>query len=127
MKTATCLALLFFTSAISLHAADGLFDKSNISALWIVAPWDAKKRGPEERMQMLLELGLTKFVYNGGPEVDAEIEAAQKHGIEITAWWYPQRNAKIVDATKHHGIHPQFWVCGSRAITATNDAERMVG
>ncbi len=38
-----------------------LFDRKNISALWIAAPWDAKKRGPEERMQMLKELGLSKF------------------------------------------------------------------
>ncbi len=76
-------------------------------------------------MQMLKELGLSKFAYNGGSAVDAEIEAAKKHGIEIAAWWYPARDPKIVESTKRHGIHPQFWVCGSRTITATNDAERI--
>jgi hypothetical protein len=102
-----------------------LFDRKNISALWIAAPWDAKKRGPEERMQMLQELGLSKFAYNGDGAVDAEIEAAKKHGVEIAAFWYPARNPQIVDAIKRYGIHPQFWVCGSRAIPVTNDAERI--
>jgi sugar phosphate isomerase/epimerase len=127
--TSLCLLTIAIlaTASAKLIAADApsIFDRKNIAALWIVDPWDAKKRGPEERMHMLRELGLTKFVYNGGPAVDAEIEAAQKNGIEITAWWYPSRNAKIVDATKRHGIHPQFWVCGSRAITVTDDAERI--
>ena len=76
-------------------------------------------------MKMLKELGLSRFAYNGSGAVDAEIEAAKKHGIEIAAWWYPARDPKIVESTKRHGIHPQFWVCGSRAITATNDAERI--
>lgn len=118
---------LFASASAKLTAADtpSIFDRQNISALWIAPPWDAKKRGPEERMQMLKELGLSKFAYNGGSVVDAEIEAAKKHGIEIAAWWYPARDPKIVESTKRHGIHPQFWVCGSRAITATNDAERI--
>lgn len=87
LHSLTALGLLTVTLVAStsarLTAADtpSSFDRKNISALWIVDLWDAKKRGPEERMQMLRELGLTKFVYNGGPAVDAEIEAAQKHGI----------------------------------------------
>jgi sugar phosphate isomerase/epimerase len=118
---------LLVTASLKLSADDtrSLFDHKNISALWIAAPWDAKKRGPEERMQMLRELGLSKFAYNGDGVVDAEIEAAKKHGIEIAAFWYPARNPQIVDAIKRYGIHPQFWVCGSRAITVTNDAERI--
>ena len=126
--TVTLLTIAILAPAlVSLTAADAPsnFDRKNISALWIADPWDAKKRGPEERMQMLQEHGLSKFAYNGSGAVDAEIEAAKKHGIEIAAWWYPARNTQIVDATKRHGIHPQFWVCGSRAITTTNEAERI--
>jgi hypothetical protein len=115
------------TAPARITAADApsIFDRKNISALWIAAPWDAKKRGPEERMKMLRELGLSRLAYNGSGAVDAEIEAAKKHGIEIAAWWYPARNPQIVDATKRHGIHPQFWVAGSRAITVTNEADRI--
>ena len=116
--TSLCLLTIAILATVSakLIAADApsIFDRKNIAALWIVDPWDAKKRGPEERMQMLKELGLSKFAYNGGSAVDFEIEAAtaKKHGIEIAAWWYPARNPQIVESTKRHGIHPQFWVCG---------------
>jgi sugar phosphate isomerase/epimerase len=118
------------TSSAKLTAADApsLFDRKNIAALWIV-PYDAKKRGPEERALMLKELGVTKLAYDWRaehvPTFNAEVEAMQKHGIEITAWWYPARNPQILDAIKSHGIHPQLWVCGSRTITTTNDAERI--
>jgi hypothetical protein len=124
------IAALLFLSPADLRAADvpSLFDRKNVAALWIV-PYDAKKRGPEERAQMLQELGLTKLAYDWRaehvPTFNAEIEAMQKHGIEISAWWYPGRKTEILDAIKRHGIHPQLWVCGTRAITATNDAERI--
>ena len=130
--TSVCLCALaiFASPSAKLTAADApsIFDRKNIAALWIV-PYDAKKRGPEERALMLKELGLTKLAYDWRAEhvntFDAEIEAMQKHGIEISAWWYPSQNQKILDAIKSHGIHPQLWVCGSRAITVTNDAERI--
>jgi len=136
MKSHPIASFTLFTFAIiatastKLTAADALsiFDRKNIAALWIV-PYDAKKRGPEERAQMLRELGLTKLAYDWRaehvPTFDAEIEAMQKHGIEITAWWYPARNPQILNAIKRHGIHPQLWVCGSRGITVTNNAERI--
>ena len=119
MKSHPIASFTLFTFAIiatastKLTAADALtiFDRKNIAALWIV-PYDAKKRGPEERAQMLRELGLTKLAYDWRaehvPTFDAEIEAMQKHGIEITAWWYPARNPQILDAIKRHGIHPQL-------------------
>lgn len=136
MKPHPLISLCLFTFGIlaatpaRLTAADApsIFHSKNIAALWIV-PYDAKKRGPEERAQMLQELGLTKLAYDWRaehvPTFDAEIEAMQRHGIEITAWWYPGRKQEILDAIKGHGIHPQLWVCGSRAITVTDDAERI--
>ena len=54
--TVTLLTIAILAPApVSLTAADAPsnFDRKNISALWIADPWDAKKRGPEERMQML--------------------------------------------------------------------------
>ncbi|WP_397379457.1 sugar phosphate isomerase/epimerase family protein [Prosthecobacter sp.] len=133
-KSLTSLVLLTITilatASAKVTAADApsIFDRKNIAALWIV-PYDAKKRGPEERALMLKELGVTKLAYDWRaehvPTFNAEVEAMQKHGIEITAWWYPARNPQILDAIKSHGIHPQLWVCGSRTITTTNDAERI--
>ena len=128
MKHLLSIAILLSNLPVSGLAAGDIFDKANIAALWIV-PYDAKKRGPEERAQMLQELGVTKFAYDWRaehvPTFNAEIEAMQKHGIEITAWWYPSRKPEILDAIKSHGIHPQLWVCGSRSITTTNDSERI--
>jgi sugar phosphate isomerase/epimerase len=123
------ITILALASA-KLNAADppSLFARENIAALWIV-PYDAKKRGSEERALMLKELGLTKLAYDWRaehvPTFDAEIEAMQKHGIEISAWWYPGQNQKILEAIKSHGIHPQLWVCGSRSITEADDAKRL--
>jgi hypothetical protein len=128
MKHFLSVAILLSSLPVSGLAAGDIFDKANIAALWIV-PYDAKKRGPEERAQMLQELGVTKFAYDWRaehvPTFNAEIDAMQKHGIEITAWWYPSRKPEILDAIKSHGIHPQLWVCGSRSITTTNDSERI--
>jgi hypothetical protein len=93
--------------------------------LWIADSWDSKKRSSVERMQMLQELGLSKFAYNGSGPVDEEIEAAKKYGIEIAAFWYPERNLNIVESIKRHGIHPQFWVAGLKSIKVTNEVERI--
>ena len=109
----------------SLTPRRSIFDRKNISALWIADSWDAKKRSSVERMQMLQELGLSKFAYNGSGPVDEEIEAAKKYGIEIAAFWYPERNLQIVESIKRHGIHPQFWVAGLKSIKETNEVERI--
>jgi sugar phosphate isomerase/epimerase len=124
-----CLPLVSRAAdSVASATAPDLFRKENLAALWIV-PYDAKKRGPEDRAKMLRELSLTKLAYDWRnehiPTFDAEIEAMQKHGVEITAWWYPGRNPTILEAIKRHGIHPQLWVCGSRPIKGTTDEERI--
>ena len=108
-----------------------IFDKPNQIA-WCVVPFDAKKRGPEERAAMLQRLGFSKFAYDWRaehiPTFDAEIEALKKHGIELSAWWFPtdarDPNAqKILDVIARHQIHPQLWVMGSGAPTKTPEEQ----
>src|SRR5687767_426014 len=57
---------------------------------WCIVPFDAKKRTPEERAKMLLELGLKRYAYDFRnehiPLFDREIEVMKANGIEITAW-----------------------------------------
>ena len=52
---------------------------------WCVVPFDASKRGPEERAMMLSKLGFSYCAYDWRPgdeeSFEAEIEAYQKHGI----------------------------------------------
>lgn len=98
----------------------GLWDHPNLYA-WCAVPFDAKKRGPEERAEMLHRLGFTKFVYDWResdvPTFDAEIDALQKNGVALLGWWFPTSAADpharlILETFKRHHIHPQLWVMG---------------
>ncbi len=87
------IALLFSALLSAETAPDvSIYDPSNLAA-WCIVPFDAKKRGPEERAAMLEHLGFTKFVYDYRaehvPTFDAEMEALQKHHIELLGWWFP--------------------------------------
>lgn len=116
-------------------APASLFDVANLTA-WCVVPFDAKKRGPEERAAMLERLGFKNFAYDWRakdvPAFDAEVEAMQRHGIRIVAWWFPTNpndpNARtILEVCKRHDIHPQLWVMGGGAATKSpqEQAERV--
>ena len=114
------LTLLFLAQTV---AAD-LFRPGNLVA-WCIVPFDAKKRGPQERAEMLTRLGISKFAYDYRaehiPTFDAEVEAMKQHGIEFTAWWFPgalNDEAKTILAViERHKIHPQLWVSGGGDAT----------
>src|SRR5690349_7761821 len=69
-----------------------IFTPSNLVA-WCIVPFDAKKRGPEERAAMLERLGFKLFAYDYRaehvPAFDAEMNALQLHHIRLLAWWFP--------------------------------------
>src|SRR5581483_8961601 len=85
---------------------------------WCIVPFDGKKRGPEERAQMLKKLGFSRFAYDWRkehiPTFDAEIDALQRHGIRLDAFWFPpQLNAEartILDLLKRRQIKTQLWI-----------------
>lgn len=114
------------TTAQSLPPANGrpqsqpelsLLAPTNLMA-WCIVPFDAKKRGPEARAQMLDRLGFRHFAYDWRdehiPSFDEEIETMRRHGISIDAWWFPADLGKtsraILDALQRHDIHPQLWI-----------------
>jgi sugar phosphate isomerase/epimerase len=110
----------------------GLFDPQNLTA-WCVVPFDARKRGPMERAEMLQRLGFKNFAYDWRskdvPTFDAEVEALNQHGINLVAWWFPTEpgdpNARtILEVIQRHGLHPQLWVMGSGSPTKT-EAEQL--
>jgi sugar phosphate isomerase/epimerase len=114
-------------SPIDKLAQPGLFDRENFTA-WCVVPFDDRKRGPEERAEMLQRLGFKNFAYDWRakdvPQFDAEVVALNKHGINLVAWWFPtdadDPNARIIlEVIKRHKIHPQLWVMGSGSPTKT--------
>jgi sugar phosphate isomerase/epimerase len=103
----------------------------NLTA-WCVVPFDAKKRGPAERAEMLQRLGFKNFAYDWRlkdvPSFDEEVDAMKTHSINLVAWWFPtdagDPNAQVIlNVIKRHGIHPQLWVMGSGTPTKS-DADR---
>jgi azurin/sugar phosphate isomerase/epimerase len=102
--------LLFLCLTASLSAAD-LFDKSNLAA-WCIVPFDAAKRSPEARAEMVAKMGLQKVAYDWRQEHVAEFEreilAYQKHGIEMFAFWGMHDEAfRLFEKYK---LHPQLWI-----------------
>jgi len=105
--------------------------RTNLAA-WCIVPFDAKKRGPEERARMLQELGFTKFAYDYRsehiPTFDTEMEALQRHGITLIAWWFPSDlndEAKQILAVlqRHHLTGVQLWVTGGGEPTRTPEEQ----
>lgn len=98
-----------------------VFVKQNLVA-WCVVPFDAKQRGPEERAQMLSDLGITKLAYDWReehiPTFDEEWRALNKHGIELTAFWMmsgenPQNDEyirEIFDFLERNKVSTQIWL-----------------
>jgi hypothetical protein len=127
------LAIGLASPANTARAQD-LFARSNLVA-WCIVPFDAKKRGPEERAQMLERLGIKRLAYDYRaehiPTFDAEVEATKRHGIEFTAWWFPttlnEEARTILEVIRRQKITPQLWVMGSGALAkdATEQRERV--
>jgi sugar phosphate isomerase/epimerase len=78
---------------------------------WCIVPFDAKKRGPSERAEMVAQLGIKKVAYDWRGEhvatFEEEILQYKKHGIEFFAFW--SWHDAIGPLIKKHGIQPQVW------------------
>ena len=107
--------------------------RSNLVA-WCIVPFDARKRGPEDRAAMLEKLGFKLFAYDYRaehvPSFDAEMEALQRHDVRLLAWWFPgELNAEarlILGVLKRRGLRGvQLWVTGGDEPTK-NEAEQKV-
>lgn len=134
-------ALIVLCAAVSARAADAptseatrkLFARDNLVA-WCIVPFDAKHRGPEERAEMLRRLGFTHFAYDWRaehiPSFDTEFDALKKHGIELTAFWFPgalnSEAQAILDVLARHKARTQLWVTmGDPAPASKDQAEKV--
>lgn len=112
-----------------LPATPDVFARDNLVA-WCVVPFDAAGRGPGERAEMLVELGIKRLAYDYRaeqvPQFDDEMEALVRHGIELTAWWFPRtlndEAELILDVLKRQGITTQLWVTGGAEPVADEAA-----
>jgi hypothetical protein len=117
---ASLCVLLLAHPAVAAAAADGtgdaIFARDNLVA-WCIVPFDAKQRTPEQRAGMLARIGIKHFAYDWRdqhlPTFDAEIAALKRHGVELTAVWFPtQLNAdarNILGALEKHKLTPNNW------------------
>ena len=122
-------ACVLLVSSQAWSQTKDLFDRSNLAA-WCLVPFDASKRGPEERAAMLEKLGLHKFVYDYRaehiPQWDEELTALKKHGIELFGWWFPttlnDEAKKTLELFQKHGVKPQLWVNGNGGSIEVKDS-----
>lgn len=110
--------ILMMFSALRLENCTGAdpeagspFDRSNLVA-WCIVPFDAEKRGPAARAEMVSQLGLSRVAYDWRaehvPTFEDEIEQYKKHGIEFFAFW--SWHDSFEPLIKKHGIRPQIWL-----------------
>lgn len=115
------LAALSCPAAKAATAGD-LWSRENLVA-WCIVPFDAQKRDAAARADMLDQLQLRRLAYDWRAEhvpfFDAEVTTMARHGIELTAWWFPGKlddtARTILDVIARHKIRPQLWVSGSSA------------
>jgi hypothetical protein len=115
-----------------------LLAKENLVA-WCIVPFDAARRGPEERASMLKKLGLRRVAYDWRaehvPMFDAELEAYARYGISLHAFWMPVDTATpleefhwpiVLKLVERHRVTPEFWVMLNNALVERlPDAERV--
>ncbi|YCM44510.1 hypothetical protein V2O64_00565 [Verrucomicrobiaceae bacterium 227] len=104
-------------------------------AAWCIVPFDASKRGPAERAQMLDDLGIRHCAYDWREEhvveFEQEILEYKKHGIEFFAFW--GGHEKAYRLFEKYDLHPQIWhMLGGRSEESQKEkveaaAQSMVG
>jgi sugar phosphate isomerase/epimerase len=116
----TLLAILLLNICSGQKPKRDLFAKNNLIA-WCIVPFDNKNRTPEERAQMLNNLGINKLAYDWRekhvPTFDDELNALKKHNITLQSFWYysgpnPENDknfATIIDLLKRHRVKTQIW------------------
>lgn len=120
--TSLLAGLLLLPQLTRAEEGGSVFAKDNLVA-WCVVPFDAKKRGPQERAQMLKRLGITRLAYDWRakdiPTFDQELDALAQHGIKLEAFWIPCRSPEpanekdvrtILDLLKRRQVKTQLWI-----------------
>ena len=110
MKNVLLFSSLFWVLAFQAQAADN-FAKRQLVA-WCIVPFDAKKRGPAERAEMLKRLGLKRVAYDWRAqhvkEFEEEILQYKKHSLEFFAFWGVHDEAFAL--FEKYKLHPQIWL-----------------
>jgi putative heme-binding domain-containing protein len=105
------LVLTLAMSSLRSVATDTTPLKNENLVAWCIVPFDASRRTPAERAEMLIELGLRRCAYDWReehvPTFEEEIRQYQQHGIEFFAFWGVHDLA--FELFKKYELHPQIW------------------
>jgi sugar phosphate isomerase/epimerase len=116
MSRAVCATLLVLLVLGAAPSSQPVFSRDNLVA-WCIVPFDAKSRGPKERADMLVRLGIKRIAYDWRdqhvPQWDEELEQYKSHGIELVGFWAPDRHQQILDLLRRHGLKTQLWLMGA--------------
>lgn len=131
-------ALIWSSCPATAEGAEGsgpkaanIFARSNLVA-WCIVPFDAKKRDSIQRAEMLDRLQIKRLAYDYRaehvPTFNLEVETMKKHGIEVTAWWFPgslnEEAKQILAVIERHKITPQLWVTGGGASPKNEEEQK---
>ncbi len=111
------LLLLFVYPVFTFSVEPKPFAPENLTA-WCIVPFDAKKRGPEERVAMLKRLGFSRYAYDWRaehlPSFDKELELLKKEKIALQGVWFPATigpdGETILVLLKKHKLETELWV-----------------
>lgn len=131
LETAT-LCLLIHIAPLASHAESPTqpdtaptspFAKQNLH-VWAFEEYDAVKRTPDQRAQLLNDLGIHRAGYicrnaKRTAEFEAYLNAYQKHGIELVGVWTPVHTANplaepqingFLEVVDRYQIQIQWWL-----------------
>lgn len=129
MKARTILLIILVMNQVSSgqsrESADPrhILDRENLVA-WCIVPFDAARRSPSERAQMLADLGISRFAYDYRdehiPSFEQEIGVLRAHRITLSAVWFwiepageellNASNRAILKVLEETGTETQLWV-----------------
>ena len=91
--------------------ATKIFQRDRLVA-WCIVPFDARKRTPSQRAEMVDKLGIARVAYDWRgehvPTFEEEIQEYKKHGIEFFAFW--SWHDDLEPLIVKHGVRPQIWL-----------------
>lgn len=98
------------TKAADLEAKE-IFERDRLVA-WCIVPFDALKRTPSQRAEMIEKLGMARVAYDWRaehvPTFEEEIQEYKKHDIEFFAFW--SWHDALEPLIAKYQIRPQIWL-----------------
>ena len=111
MNTILKASILYAASVATFAELPLNFQPENLVAWCVAHRWDAADRNPEERAQLLTELGIGRLAYNwrtqDNPQFEEEILLCKQTGIDFFAFW--NENEEAFALFEKYDVHPQIW------------------